>query len=67
MIAKSASAVIGAFGLVFMATTGPVLAAPASSNVLSTPGVTQGFVSVAQLEESGTAIDHRRRFKTNSP
>ncbi len=67
MIVKSASAVIGAFGLVFMATTGPVLAGPASTNALATPGVTQGFVSVVQLEEPGTAIDHRRRFKTNSP
>lgn len=67
MIVKSASAAIGAFGLVFMATTGPALAGPASSTVLATPGITQSFVSVAQLDEPGTAIDHRRRFKTNSP
>lgn len=67
MIVKSTAAAIGALGLVFAAMTGPALAGPASTSVLASPGATQGFVSVTQLAEPGTTIDHRGRFKTNSP
>lgn len=67
MIVKSTAAAIGALGLVFTAMTDPALAASTSTSVLASPGVTQGFVSVMQHEEPGTTIDHRRRFKTNSP